>query len=917
MDTLKEAAEQKEKEWRQIQEQRIQMLEKSLSQKTSELKDEKSKFEQLRQDFKYNLKLLEERDSELEKFEQSISNIRRQLSEKNAEISDLKIRLDDYKKLKEEEKNSLDELKKYYINRLNQKNNDLEKYKNAKDMEIGVERTQIEKLKRTLQIQIKDLEFDLDKQRDEMRNEFDQIMKKSEHEHRIQTDEFNTTILAKDLEIKMLRNELSYVRQDLDKVKDTTEHTETNVKDMQRLLKEKEWQLHDTSVIKDAQIKDLQSKIANMETKNASVLEDLKRKNQESNRLLNEKNFLIENLKSSLEEEKLKIINLSQQLNEYKNIKFDNSEEDNLRQQMELRETELKTAREEIEKLKAKQTVRTNFDQDLKYDIESLRSRCAQLEAEKSSVEAGWRAKYLELENSKIENSDLVNKSVQESRDQALAQVQNLEQKLAYKESVIKSILSSDPLGTHLDQIQNLSESKLADENEKLKLIIKQMRQEMEMVATGENNGADKFNQDLEKQLFELKQKNRDLQSKIDEYVLGQKIPDSKLTDNTILNSHMKSLNETIDLLRKEKVDLTAFCKKQQAKLVCLEKQANDASEKERVKQTQLDTLKYELGCQERRMSTEISNLRTIVQNLELELQTTRHEADEYHKITIEKNSEISSLEHRITELNLKLSSSGQTINFGAQELFIEQLKEEIKRLSDLNQQMQIKTRQLNHENLRLKQGQNGRENVIDDSESDEEVEVKRRQEIDALKVKLKTAAKYINSLIGEKEHLIELSNQLRGELNRVKFDNESLALVRANRESEFMVEMVKPRTVFSGRLEQLEKQQYELTKRQLSENKKADLPVRDKQVYKVNNYSNEIGLSTDETVSSSVKSENLKEIWKILEENVDQSAEIKPQVKKAVINASKSPSLKPKTPRQMGKNPIQKPKIRNYNFKD
>lgn len=53
------------------------MLEKSLSQKTSELKEEKSKFEQLKQDFKYNLKLLEERDSELEKFEQSIASKKR------------------------------------------------------------------------------------------------------------------------------------------------------------------------------------------------------------------------------------------------------------------------------------------------------------------------------------------------------------------------------------------------------------------------------------------------------------------------------------------------------------------------------------------------------------------------------------------------------------------------------------------------------------------------------------------------------------------------------------------------------------------------------------------------------------------------------------------------------------------------
>lgn len=55
------------------------MLEKSLAQKTSELNEEKSKFEQIKQDFKYNLKLLEERDSELEKFEQTMASIRKNL----------------------------------------------------------------------------------------------------------------------------------------------------------------------------------------------------------------------------------------------------------------------------------------------------------------------------------------------------------------------------------------------------------------------------------------------------------------------------------------------------------------------------------------------------------------------------------------------------------------------------------------------------------------------------------------------------------------------------------------------------------------------------------------------------------------------------------------------------------------------
>lgn len=55
--------------------------------------------------------------------------IRKQLADKTSEISELKIKLDELRKLGENEKNAVDECKKYYITRLNQKNNELEKYK--------------------------------------------------------------------------------------------------------------------------------------------------------------------------------------------------------------------------------------------------------------------------------------------------------------------------------------------------------------------------------------------------------------------------------------------------------------------------------------------------------------------------------------------------------------------------------------------------------------------------------------------------------------------------------------------------------------------------------------------------------------------------------------------------------------------
>ncbi len=57
------------------------------------------------------------------------------------------------------------------------------------------------------------------------------------------------------------------------------------------------------------------------------------------------------------------------------------------------------------------------------------------------------------------------------------------------------------------------------------------------------------YDEDLRHQLLEAKQKNRHLQSQLDDFILKQKLPEN-ISDNTIINNHIKSLNETISKTR-------------------------------------------------------------------------------------------------------------------------------------------------------------------------------------------------------------------------------------------------------------------------------------------------------------------------------------------------------------------------------
>ena len=112
--SLQELVQLKENEWKEAQELRNNSLQAALQQKDKQLNNEKLRFRKLKEDFEYNLKLLEERDQELARYDAHFSQLRNANSFRDGEISDLKIRLDELNlKLSHEEK-AREELQRHY-----------------------------------------------------------------------------------------------------------------------------------------------------------------------------------------------------------------------------------------------------------------------------------------------------------------------------------------------------------------------------------------------------------------------------------------------------------------------------------------------------------------------------------------------------------------------------------------------------------------------------------------------------------------------------------------------------------------------------------------------------------------------------------------------------------------------------------
>ena len=112
--SLQELVQQRENEWREAQELQIKSLQSALVEKERQLNNEKLRFRKLKEDFEYNLKLLEERDQERQRYGVLFSQVKNINSLRDGEVSELKIQLYELRlKLLHEEK-AKEELQKHY-----------------------------------------------------------------------------------------------------------------------------------------------------------------------------------------------------------------------------------------------------------------------------------------------------------------------------------------------------------------------------------------------------------------------------------------------------------------------------------------------------------------------------------------------------------------------------------------------------------------------------------------------------------------------------------------------------------------------------------------------------------------------------------------------------------------------------------
>uniref|UniRef100_UPI00398E9EE7 coiled-coil domain-containing protein 57 isoform X1 n=2 Tax=Pristiophorus japonicus TaxID=55135 RepID=UPI00398E9EE7 len=827
-DNFNELLAQKEQEWKDLQIRHVQSLDTALRDSKTELKEHREKFNILKEDFMFNLKVLEERDRDLEWYDAMFAQLKVTESCKQAEISDLQIQIDKMQEIVAKETKTREELQFQYQQRLKAHQLEIEKIHSSKDSKIDGQHEEYKKLKQDLERKVQEVEGQLALQKQEMLAEFDAEMRGREYEFTLRADEMSNVVLTSELKVKLLSKELELLREAGAKAAESLQTAEKTNRQMDKQLQRKEWELKDVVALNEVRIKELEDKIYRMEINLKKEEEMFQRKHCELDRFARERDAKLATAKQVHAEQirelenNVRELQISLETVEMEKRRMEWSHADATKEKEDVIEKlrgEFSTVKigwdshiTQISKETAAKDIQIKMLQDqdsklraelarLKEDVEKYKQQLVRaverergLEQMKVQGELDWQRRCEELERSQYLKSEDLIQSLSQARDQVTAELQEKGRELQEVEMLVRALtLERDRAIAALQKHGVFPEresqaamletggqdnaefpsdviQKLQEQNLNLRTVIAQMRKEMEMLSEQipANQSRDKSFDDIGS-FKSPKETSKDVITPYTpEYVKS-------------LEGEVYELKQKCRKLEEQLEDISKASNKIKAPLPGLHVTADNAYLQNHIR-TLNETIgglraeKVSTAATAKKHEARIVHLDSMVTQLtqqargkQVEIDQLRYELTSQQQRT---NMEILRLNERIAELELQLVETRRE----ADEYFKGNLQQNLETVALGNEVSALK--------LDLVSGR--APVVVEQSELVKELQgeiLRLRQQLvhsrlgnspsqqQSLQAKLKQAARYISQLSRDKQQLIEMGNRLRAELVRSGLD--------------------------------------------------------------------------------------------------------------------------------------------------
>ncbi|XP_044033494.1 coiled-coil domain-containing protein 57 isoform X2 [Siniperca chuatsi] len=254
----------KEREWKELQAARVHQLEMSLKKAQQECSSLRERYQQLREDFQFNLAILDERDRELQRYDIITARALTEEHNRQEELNQLRMQVG---KLEEQRARETEERQEELSKSAAQHRLQLDKLKRSMAGEIQKQTEEYERMKLDMQCRIQEAEGELTLQRQEMTAAFDSELRQREHEFNLKMDEMRAVVLSHDLMAKLLSKETEVHCQAQLQATEALKASKEFCQQIQTELQHKDQEIKDLTAVKDYRIKELEDELKWMETK--------------------------------------------------------------------------------------------------------------------------------------------------------------------------------------------------------------------------------------------------------------------------------------------------------------------------------------------------------------------------------------------------------------------------------------------------------------------------------------------------------------------------------------------------------------------------------------------------------------------------------------------------------------------------
>ncbi|XP_058476160.1 coiled-coil domain-containing protein 57 isoform X1 [Solea solea] len=268
----------KEREWKELQAVRVNQLEKAFIKAQEECSTLREHYQQLKEDFQFNLAILDERDRELEKYDIITARAlaaedkrQRELNQLHAHIATLEEEL-----AREAEERQREKRESQHA--AEQQSLQMQELKRSMAGEIQKQTEEYEMVKVDLQCKIQELEGEMTLQRQEMTATFDRELRQREQEINLKMDEMCALVMSHNLKVKLLSTENEVHCQAQVQATEALKASEEFYRRLQSQLQHRDREIKDITSVKDHRIKVLKDEVKNMETKLKEMKEDFMKK---------------------------------------------------------------------------------------------------------------------------------------------------------------------------------------------------------------------------------------------------------------------------------------------------------------------------------------------------------------------------------------------------------------------------------------------------------------------------------------------------------------------------------------------------------------------------------------------------------------------------------------------------------------